>query len=62
MERSRPRDPNLRALEERLARRLGTRVVFRGGRRKGAGHISIEYRTLDDLDRLLGLLEAPGKR
>ncbi len=61
-ERPRARDPNLRALEERLARRLGTRVAFRGGRRKGAGHISIEYRNLDDLDRLLGLLEGPGRR
>ncbi len=61
-ERARPRDPNLRALEERLARRLGTRVVLRGGRRKGAGHIAIEYRNLDDLDRLLGLLEGSPKR
>jgi len=55
-----PKDANVRALEERLARRLGTRVVLQPGKRKGAGHVSIEYRSLDDLDRLLSLLAGPG--
>jgi len=55
-----PRDANVRALEERLARRLGTRVVLQPGKRKGTGHVNIEYRSLDDLDRLLSLLEGSG--
>ncbi len=59
---SRPRpartpDPNIRALEERLSRRFGTRVTVAPGRRKGAGRVSIEFRNLDDLDRILELLE-----
>ncbi|GAB4285884.1 MAG: ParB/RepB/Spo0J family partition protein [Deferrisomatales bacterium] len=56
------KDPNVRALEERLSRRLGTRVALQPGRRKEQGRISIEYRTLDDLDRLLALLEGAGPR
>jgi ParB family chromosome partitioning protein len=44
-----------RSLQNRLQRRLGARVriVEKGGR----GRIEIEYSSLDDLDRLLELLE-----
>jgi ParB family chromosome partitioning protein len=56
-----PKDPNVRDLEARLARRLGTRVTLQPGRRRGAGSIRIDYRSLDDLDRLLSLLEPPGR-
>jgi len=52
-----PKDANVRDLENRLARRLGTRVAVQQGRKKGAGRITIDYRSLDDLDRLLSLLE-----
>ena len=55
----RARDPNLDALETRLARHLGTRVMIHSGRKKGAGRISIEYRSLDDLDRILEAMEGP---
>lgn len=54
----RRRDADLKQLEERLARRLGTKVTVRPGKKKGAGQISIPFRSLDDLDRILALLEA----
>jgi len=56
----RSKDPDVRALEERLSRRLGTRVTVAPGRRKGSGRLTIEFRTLDDLDRILALLERGG--
>lgn len=51
-------DPNVRDLEDRLSRRFGTRVRLSPGRKKGSGRLTIEYRNLDDLDRILSLLEA----
>jgi ParB family chromosome partitioning protein len=56
------RDPNIRTIEERLSRSLGTRVSLQPGRKKGAGRLSIEYRSLDDLDRILDLLKASQSR
>jgi ParB family chromosome partitioning protein len=56
------KDPNIRALEERLARNLGTKVSIEAGRKKGAGRLSIEYSNLDDLDRILSILESSGNR
>jgi ParB family chromosome partitioning protein len=53
-----PRDPNLTALEQRLARTLGTRVSLRPGKKTHAGSITIQYRNLDDLDRILGIVES----
>jgi len=53
-----PPDPNVRSLEERLSRRFGTRVRVVPGRKKGSGRLTIEYRNLDDLDRILELLES----
>jgi len=48
------RDPQVRALEEDLQRRLGTAVHIT--HREGKGKIEIEYYSNDDLDRLLELI------
>ena len=48
-------DPNVRAAEENLQRALGLRVKIRD--HKGKGTISIEYRTLEDFDRVVEALE-----
>jgi ParB family chromosome partitioning protein len=48
------RDPELAAMEQRFIDRLGTKVNIRGDFKKG--NIQIEYYSMDDLDRLLGLL------
>ncbi len=41
-------------LEEELRRKLGTKVSIDD--KKGKGKVTIEYYTLDDLDRILGVL------
>lgn len=51
------RDPNLKNLEERLAKATGSKVSVSTGRRKGSGEIIIRYESLDDLDRLIAFLE-----
>jgi ParB family chromosome partitioning protein len=48
------RDPELNAMEDRFRNRLGTKVAINGDMRKGS--INIEYYSMEDLDRLLGLL------
>ena len=45
---------NTRDLEERLSRKLGARV--RVADRKGKGHLTIDFTSYDDLDRLLEAL------
>jgi ParB family transcriptional regulator, chromosome partitioning protein len=50
------KSPGVRDLEERLARRLGTRVEVKDDKEKGNGEIVIRYGSLDELDRLLDLL------
>lgn len=45
-----PRDPNVRAAEQDLARVLGTRVHIRD--RKNRGTIEIEYKGLDEFQRI----------
>ncbi|MFH1811964.1 MAG: ParB/RepB/Spo0J family partition protein [Pseudomonadota bacterium] len=47
--------PALRDLTDRLVRALGTRVVVKE-KGRGAGSIEIAYSSLDELDRLLGLM------
>ena len=47
-------DPNVRAAQDELARILGVRVKIRD--RKGKGKIVIEYSTLEDYDRVVGML------
>jgi ParB family chromosome partitioning protein len=48
------RDPQLKAMEDRFIEKLGTRVTVNGSLKKG--RIEIEYYSMDDLDRLYGLL------
>jgi len=48
-------DPNVRHLQTELERTLGLRVKIRD--RKGKGKIEIEYATLEDFDRVVGMLK-----
>jgi ParB family chromosome partitioning protein len=48
------RDPELGAMEDRFRERLGTKVAIHGDMKKGS--ISIEYYSMDDLERLLEIL------
>lgn len=50
-----PRDPNLRAAEEDLARALGARVEIAPGKGK-RGHIRIAYNDLEEFQRLYEVL------
>lgn len=49
-------DPDVRRLEDEVSGRIGARVSIRPGR-KGAGKLTIEYASLDQLDGLLALLQ-----
>jgi ParB family transcriptional regulator, chromosome partitioning protein len=49
------KSPQVRDLEDRLCRSLGTRVLLKT-RNKTAGRIEISYHDLDELDRLLDVL------
>lgn len=51
---SRRRDVHMEAVEETLRRALGARVVVRGDGRRG--RIEIRYGSLEELERLLGVL------
>jgi ParB family chromosome partitioning protein len=51
------KNANTRDLEERLTRRLGTRVTLAD--RKGKGHINVAFSSYDELDRLIEMLERP---
>ena len=48
-------DPNVRAAQRELERILGVRVRIRD--RKGKGKITLEYGTLEDFDRVIGMLK-----
>ena len=48
------RDPELSAMEDRFRERLGTKVAIHGDLKKGS--ISIEYYSMEDLERLLEIL------
>ena len=48
-------DPNVRAAQRSLETILGTRVRIRD--RRGKGKITIEYGTLEDFDRVVGMLK-----
>jgi ParB family chromosome partitioning protein len=54
-----PKDPNVARIEDELRRVLGTKVTIRDTK-KHRGKIEVEYYTLDDLERILGILR-PGK-
>jgi ParB family chromosome partitioning protein len=49
------REPELKTMEEQFIRTLGTKVTISGNLKRG--RIEIEYYSMDDLDRLYGLLE-----
>ena len=51
-------DPNVRAAQRSLETVLGMRVRIRD--RKGKGKITIEYGTLEDFDRVVGMLKGSG--
>jgi ParB family chromosome partitioning protein len=60
MGRARWVDPNVRAAQRELETILGVRVRIRD--RKGKGRIVIEYATLEDYDRVVGMLRGKGGR
>lgn len=43
-------------LEKQISEQLGTRVLIKTGRKKGAGTLSIEFYSLDQFDELVGKL------
>ena len=53
-------DPNVRSAQRDLERVLGMRVRIRD--RNNKGKIMIEYSTLEDFDRVLGMLTGKGTR
>ncbi|MCL8207410.1 MAG: ParB/RepB/Spo0J family partition protein [Actinomycetia bacterium] len=53
------RDVHLIEWEERLRRRFGTKVLVKGSAERG--RIVIPYASLEELERLLGLLESDGE-
>jgi len=50
------KDPNIQALENRLADRLGAAVAIRSNQKTGKGKIEIPYNSLDELDGILNKL------
>jgi ParB family chromosome partitioning protein len=50
------KSPELRELEEKLLDTLGTKVVVKGSHSRG--RIEIEYYSLDDLERIAGIISA----
>jgi ParB family transcriptional regulator, chromosome partitioning protein len=58
------KDPNIRAAEARLRRKLGTQVRIVDNAAAGNGRIEIEYYNTQDLDRIYAILmaETPGAR
>lgn len=50
------KDPDLKALEERLAKALGSKVGLTPGKKKGSGQLIVRYESLDDLDRIIALI------
>jgi ParB family transcriptional regulator, chromosome partitioning protein len=52
-------DPNISALQERLQQRLGSKVLLRY--RKGKGAIEVRFFNDDDLERILQLLGVPAE-
>lgn len=51
---SKPRNRDIEILEEELRKILGTKVFIQD--KRGKGKLVIEYYTLDDMDRILGVL------
>ncbi|WP_029933380.1 ParB/RepB/Spo0J family partition protein [Thiomicrospira pelophila] len=53
---SMPVDPNIEALQNRLAEKLGAKVMINHGT-KGRGKLEIRYSNLDELDQILQRIE-----
>ncbi len=53
---AKPKDPNIESLEDDLRRKLGARVNLRQNGPK-RGKIEIEYSSLDELDRIIGVIK-----
>ena len=53
-------DPNIKAAEAKLRRKLGTRVTIATNKSRPGGRIEIEYYDERELDRFYGLLMAGG--
>jgi ParB family chromosome partitioning protein len=51
---AKPKNRDIEILEEELRKILGTKVFIKD--KKGKGKLIVEYYTLDDLDRILGVL------
>ena len=51
--------PHLADIQRRFEESVRTKVVIREGKRKGTGRIVIEYRSLDEFDRLAAMLGVP---
>ncbi|MCL1813964.1 MAG: ParB/RepB/Spo0J family partition protein [Treponema sp.] len=49
------KDPEIKNMEEKFIKTLGTKVTINGGLKRG--RIEIEYYSMDDLERLYGILE-----
>jgi ParB family chromosome partitioning protein len=52
-------DPDLAAIEQGLIGRLGTKVAIKGDASRGS--ITIEYFSMDDLDRVFGIIAGEGR-
>ena len=48
--------PAVRDVEDRLRASLGMRIAIREGRRRHSGRLVIEYQTLNEFERIVGLL------
>jgi ParB family chromosome partitioning protein len=48
--------PSVRDMEEQLTRSLGRRVTIKEGRKRHTGRLVLEYYSLEDFDRLVGML------
>ena len=48
--------PSVRDMEEQLTRSLGRRVTIGEGRKRHTGRLVLEYYSLEDFDRLVGML------
>ncbi|TLN17837.1 ParB/RepB/Spo0J family partition protein, partial [bacterium] len=51
------KSPDIASAEKRLSRALGVKVALKTGKKKGSGSITINFRTLDEFDRLLEIFE-----
>ena len=49
-------DPVVKALESALQERLATRVVIRGGGKKGKGVIEIPFLSTEDFERIFAMV------